>query len=77
MAKPFKLFSAVALSAAMAMPVFADEIPLNSTVTGGQGEAKVDGQGLGGALNNGVVVAAGALTVLLIAADGSTVTSTP
>lgn len=77
MTKTFKIISAIALSAAMAMPAFADEIPLNSTVTGGQGQAEVDGQALGGALNNGVVVAAGALTVILIAAQGETVTSTP
>lgn len=44
MTKALKFFSAAALSAAMTLPAFADDIPLNSTVSGGAGQANVDGQ---------------------------------
>tara|TARA_R110002126_G_scaffold70114_5_gene176742 strand:+ start:3146 stop:3388 length:243 start_codon:yes stop_codon:yes gene_type:complete len=80
MTKALKIFSAVALSAAMALPAFADDIPLNSTVSGGAGQANVDGQTtlLSGELEAGIAIGATAAVIVALAgSNNATVTSTP
>ena len=69
MNKAFSLISATALAAAMALPVAAEELPLN-TVTGGQGQENVDGQAAGG-LGSGAsaALAATAVVAVIVVAD--------
>ena len=47
MTNAYKLFTAATLIAAMVAPVSAQELPLNNTVSGGQGDVELDGQGIG------------------------------
>lgn len=76
------VIATVALAAAFAAPAFADTLPLNSDVTGGQGVATADGQGLviGGALAGGtittMVVIGAVLFITITNDDGTTSTVT-
>ncbi len=82
MTNVFKIVSAAALTAAMAMPAVAGNVPLNTTVSGGQGVENVDGQavlGLGALGASGAALAAlGLVVVVTVVADNdNTSTSTP
>lgn len=71
----------VALTAAFAAPAFAQQLPLNSDVTGGQGVAAVDGQGLvlGGALAGGTITAmvvVGAMVLVTVTQENGTTSTT-
>jgi hypothetical protein len=75
------VIATVAITAAFAMPAFADTLPLNSDVTGGQGVASVAGQGLvlGGALAGGTITAmvvVGAMVLVTITNDDGTTSTT-
>ena len=82
MNKVYALISAAAVAAVMAAPVAAQQLPLNNTVSGGQGDVQLDGQGfvIGGALGAGTIAAIvviGALLVITVANnDGTTTTTT-
>ena len=74
------VLTTVATLAAFAAPAFADTLPLNSTVSGGQGVAAVDGQALiiGGALAGGTITAivvVGTLLVVTVTQDDGTVST--
>jgi hypothetical protein len=75
MKKVSTLISAVALAAAFVAPAAAQDLPLNSTVSGGQGEVAVNGQaGLALAGLSGTTLAIVGLvvvTTVVAAADGS------
>lgn len=82
MNKAYTTITAVALAAALAAPVSAQQLPLNNTVSGGQGEATVDGGGLfailgglGGAAGL-AAIAALVVGVGVIALDDDDTTST-
>jgi len=65
MKNSIKVLTAAALAAAFATSVSAEELPLNNTVVGGQGEEKIDGQaGLVGFA--GLGAAGAALTVVVV-----------
>jgi hypothetical protein len=73
------VLATVAVVAAIAAPAFAD-VPLNSNVSGGQGVAAVDGQGLvlGGALAGGTITALaviGTIVLVTITNDDGTVST--
>ncbi len=72
MTKTLKLISAAALMAATSTAAFAQDVPLNTTVSGGAGAEQVDGQ-VGGALvlSLGTTATIVGLTTLLVVA-GST-----
>lgn len=79
MTKTFKLISAAALVAATSTAAFAQDVPLNTTVSGGQGAEIKAGQGEAG----GVVIPAMTFVVVTAAAlalgasdDSSTTTTT-
>jgi hypothetical protein len=46
MNKVISTLSAVAIAAVVAAPAFAEELPTNNTISGGQGEVKAEGGGL-------------------------------
>lgn len=74
------VLATVAVAAAFAAPAFAQDVPLNSTVSGGQGVSDSDGQGLvlGGALAGGTITALaviGAIVLVTITNDDGTVST--
>lgn len=75
------VLATVALAATFAAPAFADQLPLNSAVSGGQGVVSADGQSLalGGALSAGTITAivvVGAVALITIMDDDGNVTTT-
>ncbi|WP_147112006.1 hypothetical protein [Tateyamaria sp. syn59] len=77
MTKTFKLISAAALVAATSTAALAQDVPLNSTVSGGQGNEIQLGQGEAGALAvPPAAVIAVTAAVLVIAAGSSSSTTT-
>jgi hypothetical protein len=79
MKKVSTLISAVALAAAFVAPAAAQDLPLNSTVSGGQGEVAVNGQaGLALAGLSGTtlaVVGVLVVTTFVAAASGASTTN--
>lgn len=78
MTKTLKLACAAAMLAASSTTVFAQDVPLNTTVSGGTGSEQVAGQAegaLGIAVGAGVAAAL-TIAVVIAAADGSTATTT-
>ena len=78
MTKAFKLISAAALVAATSTAAFAQDVPVNSTVSGGQGEEIKAGQGEAGALaiTPDAAVAEFAITLAIVAGDSSSSSTT-
>ncbi|APX13243.1 hypothetical protein [Tateyamaria omphalii] len=77
MTKALKLISATALVAATSTAALAQDVPVNSTVSGGQGAEIQLGQGEAGALTITPIGAAAAFTIgLAIAAGGSSSSTT-
>ncbi|KIC49676.1 hypothetical protein [Tateyamaria sp. ANG-S1] len=77
MTNAFKLISAAALVAASSTAVLAQDVPVNSTVSGGQGAEIQIGQGEAGALAITPVAAAAVFAIgLAIAAGGSSSSTT-
>lgn len=72
MKNTLKLISAAALVAATSTAVMANDVPLNTTVSGGQGVEKVEGQAAGGLLGlSGMAVVAGLTVLVVVAASDS------
>ena len=71
MTKALKLIAAAALAAATSTAAFAQQIPLNTTVSGGQGSEQVQGQAAGAAaLTSALGVAAGLTVLVVVASSG-------
>ena len=81
MKNAYALISAAAVAAVMAAPVAAQQLPLNNTVSGGQGDVQLDGQvaaaafGLSGTVVATAIVGA-VLFVTVVTDDGDEVTVT-
>ncbi|MBY5933576.1 hypothetical protein KUV51_11250 [Tateyamaria omphalii] len=75
MTKAFKLISAAALVAATSTAALAQDVPVNSTVSGGQGAEIQLGQGEAGALGLTPVAAVGVFAIGLAIALGSSSSS--
>lgn len=78
MTKTLKLISAAALVAATSTAALAQEVPLNTTVSGGQGSEIQAGQGEGGSLivNPLVILGIGAVALAIAASNSSSTTTT-
>lgn len=80
MKNSYKVLTAAALAAVFATSVSAQDIPLNNTVAGGQGEEKIDGQagllGFGGLGAAGVAVAVVTVVAITAIADNSSSSTT-
>jgi len=74
MTKALKLISAAALAVATSTAAFAQDVPLNTTVAGGQGNEQLRGQAAGGAGALTALGVAAGLTLLVVVAgsDDST-----
>lgn len=76
MKKAFKLISAAALVAATATAAVANDVPLNTTVAGGQGTEQLQGQGAGTAALFTAMGTVSILTIIAVAGASSS-SSTP
>jgi hypothetical protein len=76
MNKVLSTLSAFAVAAVVAAPAFAEELPTNNTVAGGQGEVKVQGAGPAIGLSASALTAIGIVTVVTIAAAADSSNST-
>lgn len=81
MKNAYSLISAAAVATVMAVPVSAQQLPLNNAISGGQGDVQLDGQvtaaafGLSGAVT-GIVVVGAVMFVTIVTEDGDEVTVT-
>ena len=81
MKNAYALISAAAVATVMAVPVSAQQLPLNNAVSGGQGDVQLDGQvsaaafGLSGTVIGTAIVGA-VLFVTVLTDDGDEVTVT-
>lgn len=81
MNKAYALISAAAVAAVMAAPAVAQDLPINSAVSGGQGDVQLDGQAVSAAalgLSGSVVAVAvvAAVTVITVVSNDDNEVST-
>jgi hypothetical protein len=82
MKKTMTLVSVAALTAALTVPAFAQQLPTNNTVSGGQGAAVVNGQAeivAATTITTGTAIGAANIVTVVTTAfgDDDTSTSTP